>query len=78
MRCEVEKKLCAFDPFAGVGGFGLGLAEGCSMQTRLGVEINPSAAETMRFDIIHELRLSSDQHYVMKKKLLIRYHCSYC
>jgi site-specific DNA-cytosine methylase len=44
--------LCAFDPFAGVGGFGLGLAQGCAMKTCLGIEINPSAAETMRFVII--------------------------
>lgn len=53
MQCQAERKLCAFDPFAGVGGFGLGLADGCSMQTSLAVEINPSAAETMRFAIVN-------------------------
>ncbi|KAF8588670.1 S-adenosyl-L-methionine-dependent methyltransferase [Ramaria rubella] len=48
VQCYSEQKLRAFDPFIGIGGFGLGLAEGCSMQTVFGVEIDPSAAETTR------------------------------
>lgn len=55
MKCWEEKQLCAFDPFVGVGGFGLGLAQGCSMQTILGVDKDGSAAETMRYDIIIQL-----------------------
>ena len=47
-QCREEISLCAFDPFAGVGGFGLGLARGCSMRTTHAVELNASAAETMR------------------------------
>lgn len=48
IQCQTEQQLYAFDPFAGVGGFGLGLAQGCSMQTLLGVDNDASAAETMR------------------------------
>ncbi|GJJ08788.1 hypothetical protein Clacol_003007 [Clathrus columnatus] len=47
-QCRESRVLRAFDPYMGTGGFGLGLAEGCSMKTVFGVEIDPSAAETAR------------------------------
>lgn len=47
--CRGSRVLRALDPYIGVGGFGLGLAEGCSMKTVFGVDKNPSAAETARY-----------------------------
>lgn len=48
LECKKDRVLKAFDPFIGVGGFGMGLKQGCSMQTIAGVEIDPDAAETAR------------------------------
>lgn len=42
------KPLRAFDPFGGVGAFGLGLEEGGCIQVTHTVEISPSASETLR------------------------------
>lgn len=62
MQCQAEKKLSAFDPFAGAGGFGLGLAQGCSMRTVLGVDIDPSATETMRSAITIQFQICFDPY----------------
>jgi len=47
-RCRQDRILRCFDPYIGIGGMGKGLSKGCSMRTVLGVDIDPSACETMR------------------------------
>jgi DNA (cytosine-5)-methyltransferase 1 len=45
---ETTKPLRTFDPFGGVGAFGLGLEEAGCIKVTHAVEISPSASETMR------------------------------
>lgn len=45
---ETAKPLRTFDPFGGVGAFGLGLEEAGCVRVTHAVEISPSASETMR------------------------------
>lgn len=45
---DTTKPLRTFDPFGGVGAFGLGLEEAGCVKVTHAVEISPSASETMR------------------------------
>ena len=45
---NIAKPLRTFDPFGGVGAFGLGLEEAGCVRVTHAVEISPSASETMR------------------------------
>lgn len=45
---DAAKPLRTFDPFGGVGAFGLGLEEAGCIKVTHAVEISPSASETMR------------------------------
>ncbi len=43
-----QKPLRAFDPFGGVGAFGLGMEETCPMKVTHAIEISPSTAKTLQ------------------------------
>ncbi|KAF8523089.1 S-adenosyl-L-methionine-dependent methyltransferase [Hysterangium stoloniferum] len=68
--CRQDNVLKAFDPYIGVGGFGLGLARGCSMSTMAGIELDPDAALTAKINFPANTKIINDDACKILKDLV--------